>query len=126
MALINCTECGRQISDKAKSCPGCGAPIATTKFCKHCGAKIELDCIVCPRCGKQVEALRDKNIVIWLKIESPSIKTIIPWIKTKVKNKLIEKNGFLIIATRPSLIPINGFFLPLKYKAGIIYIVKNT
>jgi len=24
MALINCPECNRRISDKAKSCPGCG------------------------------------------------------------------------------------------------------
>ena len=27
MALVNCYECGRQISDKAQSCPNCGAPI---------------------------------------------------------------------------------------------------
>lgn len=27
MALISCTECGRQVSDKAATCPGCGAPI---------------------------------------------------------------------------------------------------
>ncbi len=27
MALIKCTECGREISDKAQTCPGCGAPI---------------------------------------------------------------------------------------------------
>ena len=26
MALIHCVECGRQISDKAIVCPGCGAP----------------------------------------------------------------------------------------------------
>ena len=31
MALINCTECGREISDKAYSCPGCGAPMSTPK-----------------------------------------------------------------------------------------------
>jgi RNA polymerase subunit RPABC4/transcription elongation factor Spt4 len=24
MALIKCTECGREISDKAENCPGCG------------------------------------------------------------------------------------------------------
>ncbi len=29
MALINCTECSREISDKAIACPGCGAPIAS-------------------------------------------------------------------------------------------------
>ena len=26
MALINCPECGKQISNKAISCPGCGLP----------------------------------------------------------------------------------------------------
>ena len=25
--LVNCSECGRQVSDKASSCPHCGAPI---------------------------------------------------------------------------------------------------
>ena len=28
MALINCTECNKEISDKAQTCPGCGAPVA--------------------------------------------------------------------------------------------------
>lgn len=27
MALINCPECGKQISDKATTCPNCGCPI---------------------------------------------------------------------------------------------------
>ena len=27
MALINCPECGKEISDKANACPNCGAPI---------------------------------------------------------------------------------------------------
>lgn len=29
MALIECSECGRQISTKAPACPQCGAPMAT-------------------------------------------------------------------------------------------------
>lgn len=28
MALINCSECGAQVSDKAAACPQCGAPPA--------------------------------------------------------------------------------------------------
>lgn len=28
MALIECSECGHQVSDKASSCPSCGAPIS--------------------------------------------------------------------------------------------------
>lgn len=27
MALIKCSECGKEVSDKAASCPNCGAPI---------------------------------------------------------------------------------------------------
>ncbi|NUM36675.1 MAG: zinc-ribbon domain-containing protein [Candidatus Brocadiae bacterium] len=27
MALISCTECGKEVSDKAASCPNCGVPI---------------------------------------------------------------------------------------------------
>lgn len=26
MALVSCQECGKQVSDKAAACPGCGAP----------------------------------------------------------------------------------------------------
>jgi hypothetical protein len=29
MALIACKECGKDISDKASSCPSCGAPVGT-------------------------------------------------------------------------------------------------
>lgn len=28
MALIKCTECGKEVSDKAATCPNCGAPIS--------------------------------------------------------------------------------------------------
>ena len=31
MALIKCPECGKQISNKATSCPDCGFPMNTTK-----------------------------------------------------------------------------------------------
>lgn len=27
MALIKCPECGKEVSDKAKTCPNCGCPI---------------------------------------------------------------------------------------------------
>src|SRR5215468_7202651 len=30
MALISCTECGQQISDKAPACPRCGSPSSTS------------------------------------------------------------------------------------------------
>lgn len=30
MALINCYECGKEISDAALACPNCGAPVKQT------------------------------------------------------------------------------------------------
>lgn len=64
MAMINCPECGREVSDKAASCPNCGA-VVKKKFCQHCGAAIDNDCVVCTKCGKQVGELgNDKNIII--------------------------------------------------------------
>ena len=38
MALINCPECGRSVSDKAISCPECGKEISDKAVaCPHCG-----------------------------------------------------------------------------------------
>jgi len=28
LALINCNECGKEVSDNAKACPGCGNPVS--------------------------------------------------------------------------------------------------
>ena len=32
MALINCTDCGNKVSNRAKSCPKCGCPIERDKL----------------------------------------------------------------------------------------------
>ena len=34
MALINCPECNREVSDKARSCPSCGCPISVDNLVK--------------------------------------------------------------------------------------------
>lgn len=34
MALINCKECGKEISSKSKTCPNCGCPIKKKSFFK--------------------------------------------------------------------------------------------
>lgn len=40
MALIKCSECGRDVSDKASTCPTCGNPIATAKDVAASGTSI--------------------------------------------------------------------------------------
>jgi predicted RNA-binding Zn-ribbon protein involved in translation (DUF1610 family) len=36
MALIKCSECGRDISSAAEACPHCGKPLASTIKCPTC------------------------------------------------------------------------------------------
>lgn len=42
MALITCPECGKEISDQATSCPGCGYPIAERKQQLESNYSVEL------------------------------------------------------------------------------------
>lgn len=94
MALINCPECGKEISDKAVSCPNCGA-IVKKKFCQHCGEQIDSDCIICPKCGKQVGELggNDKNIIINNSSSSSASASAVtinqPLVYGKPKNKWV-------------------------------------
>lgn len=46
MALIKCPECGREISDKAESCPGCGCPRSELVQDKPEDTRSEFDRIV--------------------------------------------------------------------------------
>lgn len=64
--LRSCPECGKRVSRKAVTCPGCGHPFEKTKFCKFCGFCIPVDSIICTKCGRQVENIggMDKGIVI--------------------------------------------------------------
>lgn len=60
MALINCPECSKEISDKATACPHCGCPINNQKSmlldsdygtCSDCGEALENDKKFCSKCG---------------------------------------------------------------------------
>ena len=64
MAMINCPNCGKQISDRAKACPGCGYELVKEesvevqpekRVCEECGAEITADMDVCPNCGCPIE-----------------------------------------------------------------------
>jgi len=62
MALINCRECGKEISDKSQQCVHCGCPTAPSdnidKRCIRCGAW--LNSYYCPKCG--FSAVKSKQI----------------------------------------------------------------
>ncbi len=58
MALINCPECGKQVSDLAVSCPGCGCPIH--KKLEYVLVKLEL-----ADSTQSVSIMTDENTVLW-------------------------------------------------------------
>jgi hypothetical protein len=64
MALINCSECGHQISDKATNCVKCGAPNSAKKEvinCFECGVEIEKVVKSCKNCGAEQPTINAKQ-----------------------------------------------------------------
>lgn len=62
MALIQCKNCGKEISDKAKQCPNCGENLEEeivqdnpAHVCEECGESIPEGAEVCPNCGCPVQ-----------------------------------------------------------------------
>ena len=62
MALINCKNCGAEISDKAKVCPKCGqsvnVDVTPAPICPECSEKIQEGAKVCPNCGYTLSSKR--------------------------------------------------------------------
>ena len=70
MALIKCPECGREVSDKAPACPGCGFAVASAKRCEDCGELLQPGTSFCTKCGCPVESAEQP--------EAPAPQPIIP------------------------------------------------
>lgn len=79
MAIINCPECGKEISDKAKSCPHCGYPIESKETVIEETAPIEygdfsIDCGDFAKLSKHVyNVYIDKHF--WNTLERNTEKT---------------------------------------------------
>lgn len=87
MALIKCPECGKEISDKANSCPNCGCPIVEPS--KEGTVKIKIPNVDLGILGimssRQVSIVTGEGITVWMgehgqtavfKIEKPTNVTI--------------------------------------------------
>lgn len=75
MALIKCTECGHEVSDKASECSHCGCPIEKRNCCVECGQPIPEGVNVCTNCGCPMQGnlahdfglpQKSKSSLIWL------------------------------------------------------------
>ncbi len=58
MALIKCSECGKQVSDLAETCPHCGASNKAYTYCSYCGAKSVNDNF-CTNCGRSMNGVNN-------------------------------------------------------------------
>lgn len=50
MALIKCSECGKDMSDRAPICPNCGFK-NNVMFCPECDKQLSSKASLCPSCG---------------------------------------------------------------------------
>ncbi|MCI8474801.1 MAG: zinc-ribbon domain-containing protein [Oscillospiraceae bacterium] len=63
MALIQCRNCGKEVSDKAEICPNCGERLRSKAqestnllcICEECGLEVPEGMEVCPNCGCPVK-----------------------------------------------------------------------
>ena len=81
MALINCPNCGNQVSDKAEKCPKCGKKLNENKrVCSECGTELNEDEKACSNCGYVLSHTESNN-------DRRSLKS----------NSLKKKIGFLCV-----------------------------
>lgn len=64
MAIVKCSNCGKEISDKANACPQCGQNLTVEQesveetkhlFCEECGTPVAENAEMCPNCGCPVQ-----------------------------------------------------------------------
>lgn len=97
MALINCSSCGKEISDKALVCPGCGfkfeektnASEVKSILCDECGHEILDGCDICSNCGYPVIKEQSEN-------ESPQ-KVELTAVNLPIRKKISKKNKIIAI-----------------------------
>ena len=103
MALINCPECNKTISDKATNCPNCGFPLKTGNNETQETESTELKCPTFPddlSIGKQIVNWAGNAACSgYFRAEDNIIRTITPG-EVKV---LLHKSGIRIVA---------GFIIP--------------
>ncbi len=70
MALIKCEECGKEISDKAVSCPNCGCPISgkvnnnNNNLYTYCGVQYDISSVLYQiSLGNKVNAIKQFRLI---------------------------------------------------------------
>lgn len=82
MAMIQCPECGKEISDKAKKCIHCGNVLneeeIKTKKCSECGTENSLEITECVHCGCPFETIVETKVEIQEPKKNIYVKKFLP------------------------------------------------
>lgn len=106
MALITCTECGKEFSDKASACPNCGCPTESMEEIQE-NENIE---------SKDIEESNDDNSV-WNTIQNVTQNAVENW---KDSYHTTKKVGPVKIDENHQVFQINGTIPKNGKKSGIM------
>lgn len=110
MSMINCPECGKEISDKATNCPNCGCPSSEWK--SECAKNLENDIYI--ECGKDRKIEIKNNI---MSVDNP----VVGEISDKIENFTLEYFGISMGVN----VGICIYNRKMKYTSGIFDVVAN-
>lgn len=116
MALIKCSNCGKEISDKAKACPQCGQVVVLSVpaaeevkpiLCEECGTAVPDGMDACPNCGCPVSTSVKS-------VEEAPQKVEVTAVNLPAMNKNTKK--YVVIAITAVLVLIIALFAGSKIK----------
>lgn len=124
MALINCPECGKEISDKAKHCIRCGYPLEDNNIqelnfeddmeeCPHCHYANKKGAKYCSNCGVQMNSSKEKSVVDKIADSVVVALGMEPFKESKKPQRFVDNRGKNIYYSRERNPNFNGI-----YKAG--------
>ena len=110
MPLINCTECGKQVSTEAKACPNCGHPVAKMHAnlpvrnikCPYCHKEAASNLDICPHCHMPIaQSSLDTSALSWVLIICGIITSVSFWsYKTSVATGFGSVNNLGLMQDR--------------------------
>ncbi len=99
MALINCPECGKDVSDKAVACPNCGCPIQLLKNNQICERHINPIVLSTGYMRKTIESTEEEIILTSL-LKKKTVISVSDITEIKFCKATFSVLGFLTICTR--------------------------
>lgn len=120
MALIKCPECGKEISDKASFCPGCGCPMEPKKEKEQniYGRQTEKEGEVEKRKGKKYKLKLSHMIIALILIIALAITTVFI-----IKN--VDYNNAVKAFESENYIEAYDYFKNSDYKESSTYLQKT-